>query len=326
MDRVLEIAAKIQTPISLAALAILILLILFKYMLDKLRVSSVIPADTFKILMRMMTYVFIIALVGLFMGVAAFILTSLQINQSKNSFNKYSDQLEDVNITNRTTAISELGRLAHENTSLIMPACERLAAVVHAKYAKTEINGVILPSQDVLQAITTISSLSSYPDCTARNFDNALFSRLVLKNLSFVGFNFTKSVLQEANFSGSKLKNSDFTRADLFGAIFRAADLEGVKFNGARLSEVNFENANLTNASGLSGSNLRTSIMDGAVLANVDLRKSQLPSDHMRRAKLSKTDLRSTDLRNVKGLCLSEFLMSIHDETTMEPEFDDCQG
>ena len=76
--KILKIATKIATPLSLASLVVLVLYLLFQAILKLPVFSHLAEGNTFLLLMAVINKLFILALVGLVLGIAAYVFVQSQ--------------------------------------------------------------------------------------------------------------------------------------------------------------------------------------------------------------------------------------------------------
>lgn len=76
-DKILGIAAKVGTPLALAGLTIAILFLLYRTVIRSGLLSTVRASHTFIILNRILTFVFVLSLIAIVLGVASYLATSL---------------------------------------------------------------------------------------------------------------------------------------------------------------------------------------------------------------------------------------------------------
>ena len=74
---ILGIGAKIGTPLALAGFAVAILYLLYRAVLRSGLLTTVNASHTFRVLNRILTFVFVLALVAIVLGVSAYLATSL---------------------------------------------------------------------------------------------------------------------------------------------------------------------------------------------------------------------------------------------------------
>jgi hypothetical protein len=75
--KLIEIAAKIGTPLALAGLTVAVLFLVYRAIIKSGLLSTVHASHTFKILNRVLTYVFVLALVAIALGVASYLVPSV---------------------------------------------------------------------------------------------------------------------------------------------------------------------------------------------------------------------------------------------------------
>ncbi|MBW4692082.1 MAG: pentapeptide repeat-containing protein [Lyngbya sp. HA4199-MV5] len=137
------------------------------------------------------------------------------------------------------------------------------------------------------------------------------------QNQMLDGFDFSESVLTNANFEGASLKNVSFNGADLGGANFKNSHLENASFTktdimlnldmadfgGAHLQGAVFKEANIkcVNFKGVSRiTDLSTIIFEDVNLANSIFQEASLVKAKFSRSMLKDVDFRLADLTEAK--------------------------
>jgi hypothetical protein len=77
-SKILKIATKVATPLSLASLVVLVLYLLFRLILKLPVFSHLEETNTFLLLMAVINKLFILALVGLVLGIVAYVFVQSQ--------------------------------------------------------------------------------------------------------------------------------------------------------------------------------------------------------------------------------------------------------
>jgi len=83
--KILKIATKIATPLSLASLVVLVLYLLFRAILKLPVFSQLAEGNTFLLLMAVINKLFILALVGLVLGIIAYVFVQSQAHRTSAS-------------------------------------------------------------------------------------------------------------------------------------------------------------------------------------------------------------------------------------------------
>ena len=98
MDRLLEVASRITTPLSLAGLAVIVLLVIFRALISKNIFSVLDKRGTLVLLNRLMLYVFIVTLVTVVLSLVPSILTIVNRSTSGSvglSITPYPEETQD---------------------------------------------------------------------------------------------------------------------------------------------------------------------------------------------------------------------------------------
>jgi hypothetical protein len=111
MERILSIAEKIQTPLSLSAFIIIILFLLYRQLFDKLPIENVVSSDTYKIIVKAMTFVFILAVVGLVLGLLSYALTTIIDYKHQQQAELYLEQVRSKDPVKRNVALANLNEI-----------------------------------------------------------------------------------------------------------------------------------------------------------------------------------------------------------------------
>lgn len=82
-----------------------------------------------------------------------------------------------------------------------------------------------------------------------RDWSNANFLKLNMKNSELININFSKCILQESNFSNSIVRNIDFSDTELTKSSFRNAIIINCTFDNANLQNVDFQNSTILKSS-----------------------------------------------------------------------------
>jgi len=75
--RVSQLASRFSTPLSIVSLAITVLYVLYRVVLDKSDLDLLREGEVFIIVDKVITYLFVLALVGLVLGVGAYVVTRI---------------------------------------------------------------------------------------------------------------------------------------------------------------------------------------------------------------------------------------------------------
>ena len=133
---------------------------------------------------------------------------------------------------------------------------------------KVKANGAILNEANLsestventeLRGATLNGANLSSVNLVGSDLSDATFNQAKLTK-AFLGSNFSRAILNEADLSGATLAGADFTSAKLNKTNLTKATLTNVKLSGAILDEANFTDATLTNAD-LTGASLKKTIL-----------------------------------------------------------------
>ncbi|MGO4124825.1 pentapeptide repeat-containing protein [Inquilinus sp. YAF38] len=277
METMFSISEKIATPISLAALAILVLFYLFKILLERLNLAEILGKNLYKLVLRSVTYIFILAITALCVGILAFVF--VQYINFKNSYraDAYINKLTDESIDVRATAARALWALATQSGGLGPIACASLSALVRRRASDTLVGNHSVLAADIQESMTGISQIAAKEQCTDVDLRGSDLRRLQLPGGHLAGANLVKARLDQAN-----LSDADLRTARLVGAVFTEAVLRGAKLSGAALNQVTWRDvdlrqSDLNSAQGIAGADLSSSRLDGIILDNVDVTKTRFP-------------------------------------------------
>ncbi len=143
MEQLFSLADKIATPLSLAALVVLVLYSLFRLIIERLNLRSVLKADVYRLLMRAMTYVFVLAISALVLGLLSYLLTTLDRSQRTDAFLR---DLGNSSVVRRITAIDALAQIARLDNSNGQRICDSMAALVR-QASETSLQNGLAPEE-----------------------------------------------------------------------------------------------------------------------------------------------------------------------------------
>lgn len=148
--------------------------------------------------------------------------------------------------------------------------------------------------------------------------DQADLTAVDLTEVVLKGASFNEAKLTNARLTGANLNGIGFAKANLSGALLDDASLSGAHLSSADLSGANLQRVDLTGAwlnlanltgADLSGGNLAGSRLIGGQLTSANLAGSRLQGAVVIGATLNGANLRSADLRQLRGLA-SQLLQS----------------
>jgi uncharacterized protein YjbI with pentapeptide repeats len=324
MESLFSIAEKIGTPLSLAALTVLVLYVLFKTLLERLPTEKLLGPHVLKLLSMILTLVFWLALVALVLGVIAYIL-SLYISSMKTArIEEHVRVMSFGSIPERISAIADLDEIGRELPEAAPRICEALSSLGrNLGHDNVDITQGRL-ADDLQRAITALSNLIANGRCSEVSLAGIDLRRLQLPNGVLTKVDLTNSNLEEANLRGGNLTSARLTGAILASAVLRGANLSEALLGQVRWYETDLRTANLTKAKGIAGADLLTVRAEGAVFDGVDLRRTKFPFTGLAGVSLKGADLRETNLRTVRGLCKETVAKAIKDDTTLEPSSYGC--
>jgi uncharacterized protein YjbI with pentapeptide repeats len=304
LEQLFNIAEKIATPLSLAALVALILYSLFKLIIGRLDLKSVLPTHVYRLLMRAMTYVFVLAISALVLGLLSYLMTTVLADMVRSRrTDSFLRELGHPSLLTRIPAIDALAQIALFDKINSQRICNSLAALVrHSSETslKNELTGI---AEDAARSMAAISDLTAAHMCKESDLQGSDLRRVELPNGCLVGAKLTGAKLDDANLAGADLTRADLSGAQLSETVLRGAILREARLNEAVFYKTNLRKADLTSAEGLRGAALFDAFMEGAILDKVDLRDSKLPRTRLRGASFRGTDLTGMDLSGLRGIC-----------------------
>jgi hypothetical protein len=309
VDQVFSIAEKIATPLSLAALVALILYSLFRLIIQGLDLKTVLKEHVYHLLMRAMTYVFVLAICALVLGLLSYLATSVfgDIFRSRRT-DSFLRELGDPSLLTRITAIEALAQIGRSDRTNSQRICDSLAVLVrHPPDAKSYREDPIEIAQDPARSMVAISDLTRAHFCKEIDLRGSDLRGIELPNGSLVGAKLSGAKLDDANLAGADLTNADLSGVRLSEAVLRGAILREARLNEAVFQKTDLRKADLTSAQGLRGAALFDAFLEGAILDNVDLRGAKLPLGRLQGASFRGADLREMDLSNLRGICRGVF-------------------
>ncbi|WP_083533205.1 pentapeptide repeat-containing protein [Bosea sp. WAO] len=322
MEAILRIAENIQTPLSIGALAVLCFFGLFKLIIDKLPIEKMIKKDTYDILKYSIKLIFAISLIGLVLGILLHGLTTVLNWSNEKRIQVSLEKLETLSSENREAIIRNAIGFRYYNQNSISGHCSIIATMV--RNSPNMSNDFTRARVDVQAAVEYLSYNIKNKKCSNVDLTGSDLRRLILPDGDLSTSIMTESKLQEANFRGAKFYDARLIGANLSGASLRQARLRGAYLNGATWAGVILTDADLTHAKGLAGADLKTVLMDRAVLDSVDLRGAKFSMHSVRGISLKGADLRGADLSLVKGICKESYKEAMIDNDTKPPETYEC--
>ena len=325
MEKLFGIAEKIATPLSLAALALLILYAVCRLIFSRLPLQKVVGPDVYRLASRAMTLLFVLGLAALILGILSYALV-LYVNAARaEKANILLRDLDNGSAIVRVTSIDELVRLAGLDKAVDAAMCDGISSFVrqHTKLGRKRIVGHL--ESDIQAAIRALSKMIDGDHCASVDLSGS-----DLRGLDLVQGKLSRTRLSETLLDEANLARADLTEAHLIGSSLVETTLRGAKLNNAILSNARIERtdlrgADLSGAKGLAGADLMTAVMSHAILTGVDLRAAKLPIETtMNGVSLIGADLRQTDLRFVKGICKHDIEAAVTDETTKFPQKYSC--
>ena len=322
METLFGIAEKIATPLSLAALVLLVLYAIYKLIFERLPLEGVVSKDVFRLASLGMTFLFILGIVSLILGMSSYLLISY-INAARTD--KADILLKDLGSDSqavRLAATYGLVALAGISEAVDSGICSGIASLVR-RSEEVESTPVLRPVEaDTQAAVGALSTLIGGRYCKSTDLSRSNLRGVQLPQGKLMQAKLTSAVLDEANLESADLSEARLIGTSLVEATLRGATVKGATFNEARIFQTDLRGANLSGAKGLADTDLRTAKMSGAILDGVDLRRSKLPS--MQGTSLNGADLRQTDLRFSKGICQKDIRAAITDSTTKVPDHFEC--
>ena len=278
MEAALEVAQKIATPLSLAALGLIIFLYIVKIAFERLNLGVVLGPDVYRIVMRSITYVFILAGIGLLVGVGAFLAVNV-LDYSKNQkIQSQVDQLNSPSSISRFTAVTALSSLGFGTAAKFSNLlCESLSGYVRIRSVENPSELNIAPAEDIQSAMAGLSRYRNQGICQSINLTGSHLAGLNLPNASLAQANLNNVNLKDGNLLGATLVAANLVGANLSGAVLRSADLSKARLDNAIWFYTNLNSANLSGATGLVGADLMTVDITNTNFSNVNLRDTKLP-------------------------------------------------
>ncbi len=302
VESVLGIAKGIATPLSLGALAILILFGLFRLLLERLPIDTVIPDHVYRILMRVITYVFVVALVGLCLGILAYVAPPIvEKVLSRRDLTEGYALLTSPERAQRVAGIAALQSAGLASPEAAGGVCAALSAFVRSAGPSGAVTEGKL-NDDVQAAVEVLSGLLRKGRCGVLDLAKSDLRRLQLPKGFLREARLTGARLEEANLRGGDLEGATLTGAVLRDAVLAGADLGRAVLQGVQWGTADLSGAGLTGAVGLAGADLRKVVLAGAVMESADLRQVRLPAE-VTKVSFAGSDLRDVDLGMVHGLC-----------------------
>lgn len=146
------------------------------------------------------------------------------------------------------------------------------------------------------------------------DFSNSDMTGMDMRDITFIGCNFTNAKLDRANFTNTRLASCTFENASMIGVEFIKADIDRTLFDNANLSSANLSNATLFNStfidadlsdSKFSNTVVRSTLFTGSDVSRVDFTFTMLNGYSLSNLKEAKNlDLTLREMAiNSKGNC-----------------------
>ena len=325
VEKIFSIAEKIATPLSLAALALLILYAVYKLIFSRLPFQKVVGPHVYLLASRAMTLLFVLGLAALILGILSYVLV-LYVNAARaEKANVLLRDLDNDSAVVRVASIDGLVGLAGLDKAVDATMCDGISSFVrqHTKAGRKRISGHL--ESDLQAAVRALSKLIDRDHCAPVDLSGS-----DLRGLDLVRGKLRRTILSQALLDEANLTGTDFTEAHLIGSSLVETTLRNAKLTNAIMSDARFERtdlrgADLRGAKGLAGADLETAVMGHAILIGVDLRSAKLPIETtMSGVLLAGADLRQADLRFVKGICKQDVDAAVTDQTTRFPQKYSC--
>jgi hypothetical protein len=180
MERILSIAEKIQTPLSLSAFIIIILFLLYRQLFDKLPIENVVSSDTYKIIVKAMTFVFILAVVGLVLGLLSYALTTIIDYKHQQQAELYLEQVRSKDPVKRNVALANLNEILLSQPTIAKRACLVLSSFVRSGLPNNIDDEHGRLSEDIEQSMHVLSNLLKSDSCLEIDLTGSDLRRLSL--------------------------------------------------------------------------------------------------------------------------------------------------
>jgi hypothetical protein len=324
VETLFGIATKIATPLSLAALVLLILYAVYKLIFGRLQLENVVSRDVYRLTSRAMTFLFVLGLISLVLGVLSYIIVLYLNGARAEKANLLLRDLGSDSAIVRLASIHALVALMGLNKAVDTGMCDGISSFVRQRTGTGKKPSTRRLEADIQAAMGALSELVDGGHCISVDLSSSDLRGLQLAQGKLMRAKFTNSILDEANLAGADLTDAHLIGTSLVDTELRGAILKNTLLNEAIIVQTDLRSANLTGAKGLAGSNLLTALMAGAILDGVDLRQAKLPEAPINGISLRKTDLRQTDLRFLKGICKKDIAEAIIDKSTKIPESFQC--
>jgi hypothetical protein len=324
VETLFGIATKIATPLSLAALVLLILYAVYKLIFGRLQLEKVVSKDVYRLTSLAMTFLFVLGLISLVLGISSYIIVFyLNVARAEKANLLLRDLGSDSAIV-RLASIHGLVALAGLTKAVDTGMCDGISSFVRQRAEAGKKPTTRRLEADIQAAMGALSELVNGGHCISVDLSSSDLRGLQLAQGKLMRAKFTNSILDEAHLAGA-----DLTEAHLIGTSLLDTDLRGAILKNTLLNEVitvqtDLRGANLSWAKGLAGSNLLTALMAGAILEGVDLRQAKLPEGPINGISFKNADLRKTDLRFLRGICKKDIDEAIIDKSTKIPGSFQC--
>jgi len=319
MEALFGVAEKIATPLSLAALVVLVLFYLFKIMFERLNLAQVLGPQVYRLLMRSITYVFVLAVIALVLGLSSYVLVLYMNGIRKEKVELYLRELQDASVLTRSEAIKSLSAVAEEFPDSASAICDSLAFFVRNRSVETLQVSSRRLADDIQTAMVAIGRLNGGGRCKEVDLRGSDLRRLQMPRAKLAGTDLTRARLGQANLSEADLSKARLIGADLTEAVLRKAILKGASLQEALWRETDLTEADLSFSAGLAGGDLMSAFMERAIFDGADLTRTKLPTRPLTKASFKGADLRDTDLRSVIGLCKNDLAAAITGPSTKWP-------
>ncbi|MCA9828707.1 MAG: pentapeptide repeat-containing protein [Nitrosopumilus sp.] len=181
--------------------------------------------------------------------------------------------------------------------------------IEHANLKDADLQGIVLDYRNI-----------QYTNLQGANLSNAHISDAYLYGVNLQDADLTGANMKNTHVNDSNMNYANLQDADLRGVNFQDASLIGTNFQGAILQgalmaetdlrKINFDGANMQfvnlEYANLHESSLQDAYMQNANLENANLRGANLSGADLQGANLKNADLLGTDISNVQNLPISE--------------------
>lgn len=299
MKGIITAISGISTPIAMVSLFFIVLFFLYKAIISKVPSETIRGNAALRLLMTMMTYVFIVAIVGLVLAVVAYMLNvyvaTATNSENRNRFTQALGLLTAPDSSQRAAAAQTVFAVAQIDNAYLAEACSQLSRQVRWILSESD------DSEEALRSLKYLSMLNTATTCMIA------LNRANLREVDLSDFNLSRSLMHDAVLRGSLLEktlleSADFTNARLEGAQFISARAANADFVSARISDVSFYDSDLRKAKGLQNRDLTTVLFQNAQLSEVDFRGSKFGAATLKDAVIDGANFSGADLSRDRSL------------------------